>query len=80
MQNFQFAFDQPLWFLLLIPALALTVVPYFMLSKKYRRTRNRIVSMILHILLFCLIAAAYPAKSRPRKWAGNPDRGRKPVR
>ena len=60
MQNFQFAFDQPLWFLLLIPALALTVVPYFMLSKKYRRTRNRIVSMILHtfIMVFAVSVLA----------------------
>ena len=60
MQNFQFAFDQPLWFLLLIPALALTVVPYFMLSKKYRRTRNHIVSMIVHtfIMVFAVSVLA----------------------
>ncbi len=60
MQNFKFVFDQPLWYLLLIPALALTVIPYFMLSKKYRRTRNRIVSMILHtfIMVFAVSVLA----------------------
>ena len=35
----------PWWLLLLIPALALTLIPYFKLKKRYRRTRNRISSM-----------------------------------
>lgn len=47
-------FSRPLLLLLLIPFLAFTVIPYFRLSKKYRKTRNRITSMVLHGLLSTL--------------------------
>ena len=48
------------WLLLLIPAVILTLIPYFRLSKKYRRTRNRIVSMVLHmtVMVLCVLALA----------------------
>lgn len=36
MHDFQIVFSHPWLLLLLIPALALTLIPYFMLSKKYR--------------------------------------------
>lgn len=45
----------PLLLLLLIPALAIVLVPYFRLNKKYRKTRNRITSMVLRALV-CLFA------------------------
>ena len=47
-------FTHPLLLLLLIPFLALTVIPYFRLSKRYRKTRNRITSMVLHGILSTL--------------------------
>ena len=48
MLNFRIAFEQPLLLLLLIPALFFGVLPYFRSPKKYRRTRNRITSVVLH--------------------------------
>ena len=51
MFNIQFHFVYPWLLLLLIPAFALTFFPYFRLSKRYRRTRNRIISIILHIFV-----------------------------
>lgn len=38
----------------MIPALLLTFIPYFRMNKRYRCTRNRIVSIILHITVFAL--------------------------
>ncbi|MBQ9481466.1 MAG: hypothetical protein IJU84_04810, partial [Clostridia bacterium] len=43
------------WLLLLfIPALALAFIPYFRLSPKYRKTRNRISSMVLFLVVVFL--------------------------
>ena len=55
MTDFRIEFSYPWLLLLLIPAVAFTLIPYFRLSKKYRRTRNRITSMVLHLLV-CLFA------------------------
>ena len=60
MTDFQISFERA-WFLLaLIPALALTSYTYFRLAKKFRRTRNRVISVTLHILITimatCLLA------------------------
>ena len=54
MTNFRINFERPWFLLLLIPALVLTLLPYFRLAKKYRRTRNRVVSIVLHTLIMAL--------------------------
>lgn len=54
MTNFRLNFDNPWLLLLLIPALAMTLIPYFRMNKRYRCTRNRIVSMILHTIMMTL--------------------------
>ncbi len=48
MTNLQLNYTHPWLLLLIIPAILLTLIPYFRMSKKYRKTRNRIVSMVLH--------------------------------
>ena len=60
MMNFDVKFENPLWLLLLIPAVLLTVIPYFRMQKRYRGTRNRITSMVLHGIIM-LIAIAVMA-------------------
>ena len=54
MTNFKIDFERPWFLLLLIPAVILTMIPYFRLAKKYRRTRNRVVSIVLHLLIMVL--------------------------
>ncbi len=54
MTNFHINFAYPWLFLLLIPALFLTLFPYFRLNKKYRRNRNRIISIVLHTVIMVL--------------------------
>lgn len=47
-------YNSPWWLLLLIPAFALALIPYFRLSRKYRKTRNRITSIVLHCIVMTL--------------------------
>ena len=54
MTNFQIQFNEPLLLLLLIPAFFFALFPYFRLAKRYRRTRNRIISVVLHCLIMVL--------------------------
>lgn len=54
MSNFSISFSYPWLLLLLLPAIALTLIPYFRLSKKFRRTRNRIVSLVTHLCVMVL--------------------------
>lgn len=55
MHNFKIVFSSsPFWLLLLIPAVAAILIPYFLLSKKYRRNRNRIVAMVLEFIVMVL--------------------------
>ncbi len=55
MTNFSLTFLNSPWFLLLIPvAFLLTFIPYFRLAKRYRRTRNRIISIVMHLILSVL--------------------------
>ena len=54
MSNFKFCFTHPWLLLLLVPALATTLIPYFRVKKRYRRTRNRVISVVLHTLVMTL--------------------------
>ena len=55
MHNFKVVFSSsPFWLLLLIPALAAILIPYFLISKKYRRNRNRIVAMVLEFIVMIM--------------------------
>ena len=54
MFNFEIRFEYPWLLLLLIPAIALTLLPYFRIAKRYRRTRNRVISVVLHSLVMLL--------------------------
>lgn len=60
MFNFTIHFDRPWLTLLFIPAIIFTLIPYFRSNKKYRRNRNRIVSIVLHttalVLSICVLA------------------------
>ena len=57
MFNFELCFDHPWMLLLLIPAALFTFIPYFRIKKRYRRTRNRIISVVLHSLVMVLSIA-----------------------
>ena len=57
MTNFRINFTNAWWLLLLIPAVALTLISYFKLNKRYRRTRNRVVSITLHLVIMLLSIA-----------------------
>lgn len=54
MANFNINFVYPLLFLLIIPAIALTLFTYFRQNKKFRRTRNRVISIVLHSIIMVL--------------------------
>lgn len=54
MSNLQITYNHPWLLLLIIPAVLLTLIPYFRLNKRYRFTRNRIISMTLHIIAMIL--------------------------
>ena len=54
MDNFSIQFAHPWLLLLLIPAVIFTLIPYFKASKKYRKTRNRITSIVLHLVVMTL--------------------------
>ena len=54
MYNFTINFERPWFLLLLIPAVVLTLLPYFLSNKRYRRNRNRIVSIVLHMTALVL--------------------------
>lgn len=59
MRNLQIIFEgkyswQPWLLLLLVPAVLFTLWSYFRLAKRYRKTRNRITSIVLHLLVMTL--------------------------
>lgn len=51
-------FTYPWLLLVAIPLIGLSLIPYFKVGKKYRRTRNRIVSLVLHCLSIVLVTFA----------------------
>jgi len=57
--NINFELENPMLLLLLIPAIAFALWPYFRIKKHRRRTRNRVVSMVLHIVILVLIMAVF---------------------
>lgn len=54
MDNFKIVFSSPLFLLFLIPLIALTFIPHFRLTKRFRRTRNRIISLVMHLTVVSL--------------------------
>ena len=54
MTNLSINFSYPWLLLLIIPAVLFTLVPYFRMNKRYRCTRNRITSMVLHVVIMVL--------------------------
>ena len=59
MSNIKFTFEFPWVFVLLIPAIILSLIPYLKLNKNRRRTRNRITSMVLHFIVLFLITLVF---------------------
>ncbi len=51
---FEIHFENPWLLLLLVPALLCTLIPFFLIPKKFRKTRNRVISVILHALAVTL--------------------------
>ncbi len=54
MNNIDLRLDEPRWLLLLIPLVGLSLIPFFRLPRYRRRTRGRVVSLILHTLILLL--------------------------
>lgn len=54
MSNFRISFSHPWLLFLLLAAVLLTLIPHLRISKKYRRNRNRIVSLVLHLIVLTL--------------------------
>lgn len=57
MTRVEICFNHPWFLLLLIPAALLTFIPYLRIKKRYRRTRNRIISVVLHCIVMVLSIA-----------------------
>lgn len=54
MKNFRIHFTYPWLLLLFLLGAAITALLYFRLSKKYRKNRNRITSIVLHLIVLAL--------------------------
>ncbi len=50
MTNFRIEYANPWLLLLIIPILLLAFIPHFLTPKKYRRTRNRIISLVMFLI------------------------------
>lgn len=50
MTNFRITYNYPWLLLLVIPVVLLALIPHFLTEKKYRRTRNRIVSLVAFLV------------------------------
>lgn len=54
MVRFKIHFTYPLLLLVFLLGLGITFLLYFRISKKYRRNRNRVTSLVLHLVVFAL--------------------------
>jgi len=54
MSNIRLDFNHPWLLLLIIPVVILALIPHLKLNKHRRRTRNRITSLVLHIIVLVL--------------------------
>ena len=54
MRNLEIHFSHPIVLWLIVVAAILTLIPYFRLAKRYRKTRNRITSIVLHMIVMVL--------------------------
>ena len=50
MTNFRITYNYPWLLLLIIPVVLLALIPHFLTEKKYRRTRNRIISLVAFLV------------------------------
>lgn len=55
MSSLQITYKYPWALLLIIPVLLMAFIPYFRLDKRYRFTRNRIISLIAHSIASILV-------------------------
>ena len=55
MSNIEFAFDNPWLLLLAIPALAIILVPFFLLPPQRRKTVKKILPVVLHVVMVMLL-------------------------
>lgn len=54
MSNISFEFANPLFLLVLVVAIPLALIPYFRTKKAKRRNRNKITSLVLHLIIVVL--------------------------
>lgn len=54
MTGFRIEFENPWFLLLLVFAAAFSLIPYFRMNRRYRCTRNRITSIVLHMIIMVL--------------------------
>lgn len=54
MSNFHISFSHPWLLFLLLAAVLVTLIPHLRINKKYRRNRNRITSLVLHLIIMTL--------------------------
>ncbi len=54
MRRLWLEFTHPWLLLLIIPAIALVLIPYFRTAKKFRRTRNKITTVVLQLIVMIL--------------------------
>lgn len=54
MRKLWLEFTHPWLLLLIIPAVALVLIPYFRTAKKFRRTRNKVTTVVLQLIVMVL--------------------------